>query len=295
MSIEASGAGEATISRTMPRRPGDLQRFLPVRLIGYLVLMATAAILIWTAPSALESTVSAVVQAVATIVLAAVGIEALLFNRELVSATQTLAEETSKDAEAAIRAADAATASVSETRRQALIGSVPFVRVERPYLDNDPADGSVVIEVPVQNLGPGPAMEVRLSIEVRDRGIDEFREYLQGAWSEALLDDQPESSFGMLHIRAHDLTNMARMGWRRIRPTDLGTATVEPPPDLLIPAEIRVHISWMSTRGAHAEQVLLWRTEDVTLIHPWTWRFESLRVDPGRDEGGHLHFEAPNS
>jgi len=98
----------------------------------------------------------------------------------------------------------------------------------------------------------------------------------------------------MLQIRAHDLTNAARMGWRRIQPTELGTETVRPPPDLLIPVEIRVHISWMSARGATPEQVLLWRTEDVTLIDPWTWSFESLQVDPGRDEGGPLRFEAPS-
>jgi hypothetical protein len=138
-------------------------------------------------------------------------------------------------------------------------------------------------------------MEVRLRLEVRDKGGLEFSEYRQGSWPEAILDDQPATSFGTLRIKAHDLTNAARIGWQRIQPTELGTEVVKPPKDLLVPEAIRIRITWMSTRGGHAEQVLLWRTEDVNLLHPFTWQFESLTIDPGRDEGGAIRFEAPKA
>jgi alanine-glyoxylate transaminase/serine-glyoxylate transaminase/serine-pyruvate transaminase len=56
---------------------------------------------------------------------------------------------------------------------------------------------------------------------------------------------------------------------------------------LFIPSMLRIHVRWLSTLGARAEQVYLWevgdfsKVEDAVLRDAWTWRFDSLRIEPG--------------
>lgn len=260
---------------------------------GFYVLAAIiAAITILLVPGDAEGRASAVVQATATIALAAVAAEALLHSRALVGATRELTEATRAQAGAAKLAVDAANASTLEARRQALLVATPFLRVDRPEVDNDPIDQGLAIIVPVRNLGSGPALEVRLRLEVQDAAASDFRDYNQGSWTEALLDDQ-EGAFGQFVIKAQDLLNARYLGWRRLIATEDGTGEARLPADLLVPEAIRVHVAWLSVRGVRAEQIYLWRTEDISLIHPWTWRFVSLTFDLGLDNGEPVTFGEP--
>ena len=57
------------------------------------------------------------------------------------------------------------------------------------------------------------------------------------------------------------------------------------PSDALVPERIRVTVTWLSTLGARIEQAYLWETRDLTQENDWSWRFESLSVDPGGSNG----------
>lgn len=258
----------------------------------YILAGIVAVVAILLVPANLEPMASAIVQATATIALAAVATEALLASRALVEATRDLTEATRSHAVVANAAVEAAHEATQEGRRQSLLAATPFVRIDRPQLGNDPVDQGLAISVPVRNLGPGPALEIKLRLEVQDRGAGSFRDYNQGSWTEALLDDQ-EGAFTQLLIKAQDLLNARHVGWRQLVETPDGTERARLPADLLVPDAIRVHVAWLSVRGVKAEQIYLWRTEDITLLHPWTWQFASLSFDLGSGNGEPVRFGEP--
>lgn len=275
-----------------------------VRLSIFLAAGLVAAVAITAATDTLEPRVSAVVTALATIALAAVAAEALfanralvIANRELVRAAQDEAAASRQEAIETSRAVDATVGVTLESRRQALLASLPFLRMTRAR----PANGEegLDIVVPVENLGPGHALEAVLFMDVQYRSDQEFRQTtVVSGWPRAVLAAGEQTE---LRINARDLRNTDAPAWDQYVKTDDGQKEVPPPPNLFIPDVIRIRLRWLSTLGARAEQAYLWETGDFSKVidqagaKAWTWRFDFLALDPGADGLEGVRFTRPDA
>lgn len=229
------------------------------------------------APAEQKDTVVSSVLAVATIALAAAGVEAFLANRSLVDATR-------QEGKATMDAVDATQLATRESRRQWVLASTPFVRMERPQLTSD-TDGTVLIVVQVQNQGPGIALQLRLGLSIQDVPDGPFRAYTRLAPVVWVLAGREAESFEQIRISARDLVQLRHLDWRRVTEKPEGSELVDPPDDLLVPDAIRVELRWLSMQGARAKQTYRWQTRNVNQHDPATWAFESLTIDPGEGQG----------
>jgi hypothetical protein len=190
--------------------------------------------------------------------------------------------EARRQAKAAAEAVEAAreTARVSalEARRLQLLGTAPYLRISRPELEWP----GMTLGVRVENLGPGQALNVGLRLEVQERGSPAYRDTLHGAFPLPVVAHLERP---LLTISAEDLRNTgAAFGESTI--DDYGQPVHPPiPSNALIPERIRVAVSWLSTLGTKTEQAYLWETRDLSQESDWTWRFESLSIDPGGPYG----------
>lgn len=274
-----------------------------VRLIIYLAVGLVSIAAVAMATDTLEPRVSAVVTTLATIALAAVAAEALFANRELVKANRDLVRAAEDQAAASRqeaietgRAVDATVSVTLETRRQALLASLPFLRMSRAR----PSIGKEGLEilVPVENLGSGPALEAVLEIDIKYQADQDFRKTtVVSGWPRAVLAPSEQAD---LRINAHDLRNLDAPPWDGFVDTALGQEEAPPPPNLFIPDVIRIRLRWLSTLGARAEQAYLWETGDYSKVidqagaRAWTWRFDYLGLDPGADGIEGVRFTRPD-
>lgn len=209
-----------------------------------------------------------VVQAISTVVLVIVAWRALReAGRQATAASE------------AVRAMrETAADSTREARRLQLLSEAPYLRMSRPALDWPAFSLSVRIE----NLGPGEALHVGLRLEAQDHASTVYRPTLHGTFPRPIVayHERPE-----LTISAEDLRNTgAQLG--EITTDDYGQPVVPHiPSNALVPERIRVTVTWLSTLGARIEQAYLWETRDLTQENDWSWRFESLSVDPGGSNG----------
>jgi len=209
-----------------------------------------------------------VVQAISTVVLVIVAWRALReAGRQATAASE------------AVRAVrETAADSTREVRRIQLLKEAPYLRMSRPALDWS----GISVSVPVENLGPGEALHVGLRLEAQDRTSTGYRPTFHGTFALPIVAhrERPE-----LTVSTEDLRNTgAKFG--EIAANDYGELFVPPiPQNALVPERIRVNVTWLSTLGARIEQAYLWETRDLTQENDWTWRFESLSIDPGASNG----------
>ncbi len=112
---------------------------------------------------------------------------------------------------------------------------------------------------------------------------------MYGAWAQAVLYDGAETT---IRIKARDLVNKPHLAWATSRDAANGKPA---PADMLTPTAIRITLAWLSPLGGAGRQVYTWRTQDITKIHPLTWRFERLELDPGDGNGDKRAFSRPPS
>jgi hypothetical protein len=205
------------------------------------------------------------VQAIATATLAIVAFLAL--------------REAGRQAKAATEAVEAARegvrASALEARRLQLLGTAPYLRISRPWLEWP----GMKLGVPVENLGPGQALNVGLRLEAQERGSPGYRATLHGTYPIPVV---AYLELPTLTIDTEDLRNMgADLG--QAHEDDYGQPVI--PSNALVPERIRVVVSWLSTLGTKIEQSYIWETRDLTQQGDWTWRFDALSIDPGEPHG----------
>jgi hypothetical protein len=209
-----------------------------------------------------------VVQTISTVVLVVVAWRAL---REAGRQATT-----ASDAVRAMR--ETAADSTREARRLQLLSEALYLRMSRPALDWP----GISLSVPIENLGPGEALHVGVRLEAQDRGSTGYRPTLHGTFPRPIVayHERPE-----LTISTEDLRNMgAKFG--ETTTDGYGQPVVPPiPSNALVPERIRVTVTWLSTLGAKIEQAYLWETRDLTQESDWSWRFESLSIDPGSSNG----------
>ncbi len=103
------------------------------------------------------------VVALATIVLAVVAARALAAADKQAKASSEMAAAATAQAQASDRAAVAANVSIVESRREAILAAIPFLKMHRPnvgFTGDDQDNVTDFIFMRVENLGPGPALEV---------------------------------------------------------------------------------------------------------------------------------------
>src|SRR5579862_7286193 len=237
--------------------PRDLVS-LRFRLLGYVVVTLAAVGAIVVSSAHLSDAISPLVQAVATIALAVVGIEAVLANRRLVDAARLQAQAATEEAEAARLEAKATTdaveatrASTTEARRQAMLGSIPYLRAARATPFRSDVDGALSISIQVANLGPGHALEIVTGLEVR---YGDSTSPWVGAPTVRRGRSEPliiEGQDGHIIVKADELRN-ASAEWPEQRWSI--------PTNAFVPRAIRITIYWLSTLGATAQQSYVWQT-----------------------------------
>jgi hypothetical protein len=244
------------------------------------------------------------VQDVSSAVQAASAVAIVLFSvLGYVTAKRALAEshrqadvaadalaETRRQAELAQAAVEAANASVVEARRQTQLARVPFVPMGRPTLATD-GHGRSLLEVPVQNLGSEPALELRLSIDRQDSENGDWFRDLKGTPMLPLLG--PGDEVG-LRYDAADLRNTDADWTESIGMMAAGRKPTTPP---LVSHRLRVSLTYLSLLNVRVSQVHIWETKG-DVIHlvqdPWTWRLETLTFDPGADNGAAIVVRRPD-
>jgi hypothetical protein len=182
----------------------------PVRVLAGLCWAGTLGLLVFAAVGTqVGGDRLAAVTAGGTLALAGSALLAWSESRALVVVTRSLvsaavaqvqaaylqvaaANQQTEEAKAAVSAANAA---VVETRRQTHFTGVPFLRLDRPMLAMGSTTGPY-IAIPVTNLGPGPAVELRLVVELQDRGDSPWRQDLRATSPVPLLVELAASSLG---------------------------------------------------------------------------------------------------
>lgn len=190
--------------------------------------------------------------------------------------------------DAARDAVNAANASVVEERRQGQLASAPFVRFERPKLGLDP-QGRRYVAVKATNLGPGPALEVRMGVERQDPSDGQWRRTMRQGAGEALLEQGADVE---LQYDAQEVVNMDADWEEGMRSVGTGVAPAHRP---LIPDRLRFRFDYLSALGAAVTQVHVWETDRLHLPpDPWTWRLEEMTVDPGAGNGQPIVVRRPS-
>ena len=238
---------------------------------------------------------SALVQAASAVVIAVFAVAAWLIARRALAESRRQANVAAEALEAARQeakisqaAVDAANASVVEARRQSQLARLPFVRMSRPQLGLDPA-GEPYIEVNIGNVGPGPALELRLRVERQDTGSDRWYDDLRGTPPVPMI--VPDAGDTFRHS-AHDLRNMDADWEEGMRAVGTGNPPAHQP---LVTERLRFTLSYLSMTGGRAEQTWIWETGRIHLPEdPWTWRLVTLMLHPGEGDGEPIVVRRPD-
>ncbi|HEY8707301.1 MAG TPA: hypothetical protein VIM34_04825 [Burkholderiaceae bacterium] len=220
----------------------------------------------------IQSDASAWVQALATV---AVAVSAVFSHR---SAKEAVA---------------AANASVVAARLQTQLTHVPFVRLGRPQMGFEPTSGPYIvvpaINVPAINLGPRLALELRLEIERRDGdAVGYHAERGRGVAPLPMLEAEARGEF---KFSALDIASTQADWEEGMRAVGTG---VPPNTQPIVPAALRLTVSYLSMLGATVKLTYIWETARIELPHdPWTWRLYSLTIDPGPGNGAPIVVTPP--
>jgi hypothetical protein len=208
-------------------------------------------------------------------------------KRQADAATAALAEA-SKQAELSQAAVDAANASVVESRRQTQLSRIPFIRLARPMLAIS-TEGQPCFEISAANLGPGPALELRLSVDRQDHPTSDWFRDFEGTPMLPLLEAETLMS---LSYSAAALWNTDANWEEGISSVGTGLAPTHQP---IVSVRLRLTLTYLSLLGGRATQVHIWETDRIHLPpDPWTWRLETLTLDPGPDNGASVTVHRPD-
>lgn len=187
--------------------------------------------------------------------------------------------------QALVRAAtDEARASADaarETRRQAQLASLPFLEFEMPLLGTS-ADESIGFEylaIETHNLGPGPALELRLTVERQDASGEWRPSRFLGSRVPLVKQDQSVE----LHYNAHDDRTTHEAWMTGIAAQHDGKPPPKPP---FIAKRLRLRFDYMSVVGATVEEVRVWDTVHIERrADEERWRLDEMIRDPGLGNG----------
>ncbi len=63
----------------------------------------------------------------------------------------------------------------------------------------------------------------------------------------------------------------------------------------VVAVRLRMTLTYQSVLGGQVTQVYVWETDRIHLPpDPWTWRLETLTLDPGRDNGSPITVRRPD-
>lgn len=185
-------------------------------------------------------------------------------------------------------AVEAANASVVETRRQAQFNRIPFINLSRPRLGLDPS-GNAYLEIIAANLGPGLALELRIEVDRQDHQSGNWYRDFQGTPTLPLLESEQSAP---LQYSAASLRSMDADWEEGVRSVGTGVAPATQP---IVPTSLRFTLTYLSVLNARMTQVHVWETDRIHLKpDPWTWRLDSLTIDPGPDNGAAIVVHRPD-
>lgn len=233
-------------------------------------------------------TLSAVVQAIASLVAAVATVAIGVFAWRSYRTATTALDAARREADIAQKAVDAAGLSVVEARRQTQLARVPLVQLGRPKLAITP-QGSKYLAIDATNLGPGHALELRLTVERQEAANGPFFSELRGARREPLL---REGAAAEIQQDATDLANLNADWVEGMRAAGTGVALAHQP---LVPVRLRIRLDYLTMLGASIHLVYLWETDRLQLPpDPWTWRLDRLTIAPSEGSGDPITVTRPD-
>lgn len=232
--------------------------------------------------------VSTAVQAIASVVAAVATVVIGVFAwRSHQTATIAL-DAARRHADTSQEAVAAANLSVIEARRQTQLTHVPLVHLDRPKLAIGPRREKY-LAIEANNLGPGHALELRLSVERQQAPNGPYFPEMRGAQREPLL---REGSTAEIQHDATDLANLDADWVEGMQAQGAGVAPVYQP---LVAVRLRIRLDYLTVLGASVQEVYLWETDRLHLPpDPWTWRLDRLTITPGEGSGEPITVQRPN-
>lgn len=97
----------------------------------------------------------------------------------------------------------------------------------------------------------------------------------------------------IFHYKATDLCDITASWDNAILAISVGNRPSKPP---LVSQRLRVTLSYLTLLGTRVSQARIWETNGDVLhqtSNPWTWRLETLTLDPGPDNGAPIVVRRP--